>query len=341
MVMVKLKGVAKTKAKGRTYYYAWRGGPRLEGEPGSPEFVASYNAAHASAKAPDPELFRSVVISYRKNALPALAETTRRQWAPWLDRIEAHFGKLKIAHFKNVERIALTIRGWRNRYAATPRTADYGMQVLSAVLAHAIEPMGKLAKNPCEGIKPLYKADRSETIWTDADIEKLKKEASPEIGWAVDLAAYSGLRQGDLLNLAWSHIEEDAIIIRTSKSKYKREALIPLYDELREVLARIPKRSTKVLTSSKGTPWTSGGFGSSFNKAKIAAKMHDNDGVDLNFNDLRGTAATKIYVGGIDIRVIAEILAWDEESVKKIIRRYVGRKAATMAFIEKMKKGKS
>ena len=49
---VVLKGVdsaVKRLANGstRTYYYAWRGGPRLMGEPGTPEFVASYNAAIA------------------------------------------------------------------------------------------------------------------------------------------------------------------------------------------------------------------------------------------------------------------------------------------------------
>ena len=36
--------VRKRLATGQvqTYYYAWRGGPRLSGEPGSPEFVVSY-----------------------------------------------------------------------------------------------------------------------------------------------------------------------------------------------------------------------------------------------------------------------------------------------------------
>src|SRR5262249_50883086 len=32
----------------KTYWYAWRGGPRLEGEPGSAQFIASYNAAMAT-----------------------------------------------------------------------------------------------------------------------------------------------------------------------------------------------------------------------------------------------------------------------------------------------------
>jgi hypothetical protein len=46
MVKVELKGVAKVTSKRRTYWYAWRGGPRLRGEPGSPEFITSYHEAH-------------------------------------------------------------------------------------------------------------------------------------------------------------------------------------------------------------------------------------------------------------------------------------------------------
>jgi hypothetical protein len=36
---------------------------------------------------------------------------------------------------------------------------------------------------------------------------------------------------------------------------------------------------------------------------------------ELNFNDLRGTAATKFYVAGIEQRIIAEILVWEEDHV--------------------------
>jgi DNA-directed RNA polymerase specialized sigma24 family protein len=74
-------------------------------------------------------------------------------------------------------------------------------------------------------------------------------------------------------------------------------------------------------------------FGSSFNKAKIDAKMSERD---LHFNDLRGTAATKFYIAGFSMREIAETLAWEEESVEKIIRRYVGRSAAIKARIKKL-----
>jgi hypothetical protein len=43
MVKVDLNGIAKVRTKGHTYWYAWRRGPRLTGEPASPEFINSYN----------------------------------------------------------------------------------------------------------------------------------------------------------------------------------------------------------------------------------------------------------------------------------------------------------
>ena len=57
---------------------------------------------------------------------------------------------------------------------------------------------------------------------------------------------------------------------------------------------------------------------------------------DLHFHDLRGTAVTKFYIIGIPERVIAEIMAWEEEHVAKIIRRYVDRAAATKALIRQI-----
>jgi hypothetical protein len=32
----------------RFYFYAWRGGPRIEAAPGTPEFISLYHQAYAS-----------------------------------------------------------------------------------------------------------------------------------------------------------------------------------------------------------------------------------------------------------------------------------------------------
>ncbi|MCA0000715.1 MULTISPECIES: site-specific integrase [unclassified Mesorhizobium] len=306
--------------------------------PSAPEFFASYNEAIASRTSPDNNRFRSLVTQYKASAdYKKLAESTRRNWGPWLDRIAGHFGELRIAQFDRPEKIRPIIRRWRAAYAETPRSADYGMQVLSRVLSYAVDPLGKIGSNPCEGVKQLYSGSRSEIIWTDSDVGHLKKTCSAEIAHAVDLAACTGLRVGDLIRLSWSHVDEDAITITTGKSRHQREAIIPLYQELRDALGRIPKRSPVILTSSKKRPWTVNGLASSFSDAK---KIAWPKGVDLHFHDLRGTAATKFYTAGLTEREIAEIMGWEEDHVLRIIRRYVSRGAAIKERIRKLDQAK-
>lgn len=330
MVTVELKGIHTVNAKGTTYYYAWRGGPRLKGEPGTPAFMASYNEAVANRTEPETGRFRSIITNYKATAFKKVADSTKRVWTPWIDRISEHFGDLSIAQFNRTDKIRPRIRQWRGQYSETPRAADTGMQVLSRILSHGVDPMGVLSSNPAEGIKHLYSSDRSEIIWTDADIEQVKAGVSDEVKWVIDLAAHTGLRVGDLLRLSWSHVGADAIVVTTGKSKHKREAMIPRYDALNEILDRIPKRSPVILTSTKKQPWKQDGFNTMFWRAKEKANMLDRD---LHFHDLRGTAATKFYIAGLSVRVIAEIMAWEEATVEKIIRRYVGRRAATLEAI--------
>ena len=76
---VQLKGVLHVRKKladgeVRDYWYAWRGGPRLEGHPGAPEFIASYNVAVASRKRPSNKDFSSLPFS-------AYTKTQRRSVA--------------------------------------------------------------------------------------------------------------------------------------------------------------------------------------------------------------------------------------------------------------------
>src|SRR5215510_10944720 len=106
MVKVDLKGIAKVTAKGKTYWYAWRGGPRLRGKPGTPEFIASYNEAIEERRAPDTSRFRGIVTSYKASPhYRKLAYSTKAQWGTWLDRISEYFGELHIAQFDRPQKI--------------------------------------------------------------------------------------------------------------------------------------------------------------------------------------------------------------------------------------------
>ena len=225
-----------------------------------------------------------------------LADSTKRNWSPWLDRIADYFGELRIAQFDRPEKIRPIIRRWRNQWADKPRTADYGMQVLSRVLSYAVDPLGKIAGNPCEGIKQLYSSDRSEIIWTDADIAQLKKTVRRNRPCGRS-GGHTGLRLGDLLRLSWSHVGEDAIT-----HHHRQEQASPRGDH--SALRWAPgcagehPEARDHDPDQQSAPPVDGRWvrNSSFNTAKIDAGIADRD---LHFHDLRGTAATKFYIAGL------------------------------------------
>jgi hypothetical protein len=123
-----------------------------------------------------------LVAAYRSSTeYKALALSTKQAWARWLDRIDEHFGNLRIVQFERTVKIRPIIIRWRSRWVDKPRTADFSLQVLSRILSHATETLGQLSGNPCEGIRTLYRVDRSEIIWTATDIDRLKQTCSTEI----------------------------------------------------------------------------------------------------------------------------------------------------------------
>lgn len=326
--MVDLKGVHKVTAKGRTYYYAWRGkgAPQLKAEPGSDAFVQELAAARAGRKQGDPKTIAGLCTEWKASDLwilppeqGGLSASTKKNWRPWLDKIQDHFGRLSTRQFDRPQ-IRQDIKRWRARYKATPRAADMGKQVLSGLLSFAVEE-GLISTNPCFGIANLYSNDRSDRLWEPQDLAALQAKASPEIMWAARLAAFTGLRQADLLRLSWSHIGALAIELPTGKSKGRKTALVPLYGALTALLAEIPKRSTRILTNTEGVPWRTG-FGSSWNKALIAAGLAERD---LHFHDLRGNFATNLYAADYSKREIAEAMGWSEDRVERLIDRYVRR----------------
>src|SRR5277367_2069201 len=137
---VRLKGlkvVNKKLADGSKvqYYYAWIGGPRIEGEPGSPEFVASYNAAVATRpRRGGGKTFNTLTDAYLdSDDYLSLAERTRRDYAGLIKLVNSEFGGLELS--------ALAARGtraefmaWRDKLAKkSRRQADYAWTVLARV----------------------------------------------------------------------------------------------------------------------------------------------------------------------------------------------------------------
>jgi hypothetical protein len=128
---VRLKGInSKTKrlADGRfvTYWWAWKGGPPLRGEPGSPEFIASYNEAIARKVTPPVGVLFSVLQDYQASEdFRGLADRTRRDYAEKITLIEKAFGDFPLSALSD-RRTRGVFKAWRDKLAArSRRQADY------------------------------------------------------------------------------------------------------------------------------------------------------------------------------------------------------------------------
>lgn len=366
MARVRLKGLnrnTKRLADGSTvtYWYAWKGGPRLPGKPGSLEFMAAYNQAVSDRKTPTSETLRSLASRYKASPeFQKLSPGTKQEWNRWLSRImtDAEADPLAIGDLPiealDDRRVRAVILEWRDQWADRPRSADYAIQVLSRVLSWSVG-RGLLAINAAAGIEQLYRSNRADMIWTADEIERFAVAAkSPEVGFIIRLAAVTGLRREDLATLAWSHVGELAIVKPTGKSRGQRTVVVPLVEEAKTLLAEIreqqrlrhaelclkaelkkrpaPPAALTVLSNTRGRPWTVTGLEHQIMDARQSASPP----INKHLHDCRGTFATRLRKAGLTAPEIADILGWDEDRAKRILAVYVDRNEIVRSIADRI-----
>ncbi len=319
MVRLHLKGIntaRKRLADGsiKNYYYHRGTGKRIQGQPGTPEFVASYAEA-AKPEKTDTGTFSALITGYVTSPeFGKLAEKTRKDYRRYLDALRDEFGSLPIDALSD-RRIRQDFFDWRDQFASTPRTADYAWSILRRVLSWAYD-RGKIDIN--HAIKPgrLYDSDRSDLIWLPEHVAAFCKVASDELKLALVLAIFTGQRQGDLLKMTWG--QYDGAWINHRQSKGKKRVSVPIHRDLKKVLDHVPRRSTLILTTPTGLPWKSDWFRNRWREASVAAGIKD-----LHFHDLRGTAVTMLAEAGCSNAEIAAITGHSMQRVETILTKYV------------------
>jgi integrase len=331
---VQLKGIHRVKVKTITYYYAWRGGPRLVGEPGSPEFLASYTAAHQSRREPDRASFHSIIAGYKTSQdFLGLSKRSQSDYLQQIAKIEEKFGDLPLSALDDV-RVTRDFLEWRDGMAGSPRQADYAWAILMRLCSWA-RARGLTLYRPPERVERLYHADRSEKIWGEDHLAAFLGVASEPLQRALVFALETGQRQGDLLVLPWSAY--DGTWVRLQQSKTGRRVNIPVTRRLRKVLDNTKRTGTVILTNKRGLPWQSNAFRKQWGDATRKAGI-----VDRTFHDLRGTAVTRLAEAECSAAEIASITGHSMRDVGAILDTYLARTGKiALAAIAKLERGKT
>jgi integrase len=296
----------------KTYWYAWRGGPRLTGEYGSPEFFASFNAAVATkVVAPDGRLLSLLQAYQRSRDFLDLRERTRADYIKQIIKIEQKFGDAPIKALTD-PRTRGIFMDWRDELALrSKRQADYAWTVLARVLSWA-KDRGKITVNPCERGGRVYHGTRVDFVWSVEDEAAFLEHAPPHLHLPLLLALWTGQRQGDLLRLPWSAYNGASIRLRQSKTGARVE--IPVGAPLKAALDAATKHGPIILASTDKRPWTPDGFRASWGKACKKAAI-----ADVTFNDLRGTAVTRLALVECTEAQIASITGHSLRDVRSIL----------------------
>ena len=317
MARIKLKGLNKVKkvlADGEavTYYYAWKGGPRLPGQPGDPDFAAAWLAAQATRARPKAGTLQSILNGFQESSKwDDLAPRTQSDYVKQILRIEAKFGTFPLSALSD-KRTRGIFMEWRDQLAkASRRQADYAWQVLARILSWGKE-RGLVDVNPCASGGRLYRGTRADKIWTDDDEAAFLASAPAHLHLPLMLALWTGQRQGDLLALTWP--QYDGKVIRLRQNKTGIRVTIPVAEPLRKLLDPMRQKVGKVLVNTDGDPWTPDGFRSSFGKAQRAAGV-----VGVTFNDMRGTAVTRLALVECTEAEIATLTGHSLKQVRSIL----------------------
>lgn len=327
----------KVTSKGRVYFYAWRGGPRLP-DPAvdMAAFQMAFAAALADRAAPaTPTTLADLCALYQNSPeCAALAPSTRAIRLGRLATIsQDRIGRLPILALEARAAPAMLVR-FRDQRAATPRAADEHIEAISVVINWAMV-RGWITRNPAARIPALYRRGaHAANIWEVKDLDALKQHLPPIAAPAVALAVATGLRRGDLCSLDWSEIDMARRMIRkaTAKSRGKAVAWIPLTDIAHSVLMMLgPQTSGPVLTALKGKRWHPPELTETIHKAAKAA------GIARRLNDFRGTYATQLYAAGLTYEEIEERMGWEPGQARLRRRDYAREESVMAALAERLK----
>lgn len=330
-----LNSVSKRLADGTkvTYWYAWKGGPRLPGQYGSGEFIAAYVEAtkgRDGRKTQDGRALLSLLNAYQSSSdFKGLAVRTRTDYIKQIEKIEADFASFPLTALSD-QRSRGIFKEWRDRLAEkSKRQADYAFTVLSIILNWGVD-RGTIKDNPCQKGGRLYKSERNEAVWTDMDEKAFLATAPIQLHLPFLLGLWTGQREGDILNLTWRNY--DGKFIRLRQGKTGARVTVPAGGPLKKILddlraERDPGPFDPVCITNRGAhKWSLNGFSTMFKRYSTKAGI-----VGLTFHDTRGTAVTRLAIAGATVIEIATFTGHSLKDVEQILDSHYLNRDVVMA----------
>lgn len=301
--------------------------------------------------------FGALIDRYEREKLPRLAPNTQRVDRGVLHRLQKAWGKHPVAWITRA-RVA-TLRDELMKgvelNGAGHAVAYHQLSVLRRVFSWAVaHPERLAADNPAADFDLPIPQPRDQ-VWEQEDFDAFARaaiaEQLPEINFAVELAAWMGQREGDMIRLtakAWQEYPPlDTTQTRAlaggdgrvmgfmlKQSKTGRWVGVPIAHELRDKVEaamkvnarRQPAVATILVNPANGLPWMERAFIRAFDQVRQRAVREGHTRLaDLQFRDLRRTCIVRMNRKGLNDAQISSISGHKLETIKRILETYAPR----------------
>lgn len=332
-MIVRLKGVKKVRSKGRTYYYHRRSMTRLPGQPGSPAFVQALSSLNSSSTRSATNTLGSLVTSYRASPeFASLAPATRQKYGSALDALKPLAG-YPLAAFT-----ADFFYAWRDKKASehSRSFANFGVLMFRILFAWG-KKRGLCKTNPAVDVDLIRKprgAPVKNRPWRPAELQAVLDAAPEWMRVPIAIAAYTGLRESDVVRVTWACYDGQAF--ETRQKKTGLPIWVPAHAKLRELLDSAPRVHEQIVVGARGKPIGQSGLSTEFWRLLVRLRDDGAIGPGLSFHGLRHTLGTALAEAGCDPPTIAAVLGQATTKMAEHYSRTADRRGLVRAAFDKM-----
>lgn len=238
-------------------------------------------------------------LLYRFQSTPEIRDTggeNKRQIKRAVRQILEKFDRLPIAELED-RSFRSAIYDWRDEMAERRVACERTIRILSRALAWGAD-RNFVRANHAQEIKFRWqKSSRAEVVWTPCQILDLREHGG-DIAGACEIALWTALRQGDVLDLLKSQVKDGWIIVTPKKTERSSGVVVRIPYALFPPLQRVVDQLLAADNDSPyllGRRWPERTFRHRFEAVKKAAGLESED---LHFHDLRGTLSTWLLEAG-------------------------------------------
>lgn len=232
-------------------------------------------------------------------------KASQRSYKGYVKRLRDFFGDRVLAEI--TPKVIVAYKNVRLTAGKAPATVNRELAIMKKAFNLAVREWEWCRDNPVLRVSMERERNQRDRWLTEEEEDRLLQACGPWLRDLVLVALHTGMRMGEILDLAWRGVDFQRRTITVFRSKNGERRTIPVNHTVLTVLKEKAKvrclQTDRVFPSKTFTPLEGSHLRRSFRLALGKARIED-----CHFHDLRHTFATRLVQAGVDLYKVQRLL---------------------------------